>query len=383
MSSSRIAPVFRPSTLTALAAMLLVLATGVAPLHAAGQNLNMNLGFGTNYDSNLMQYSSAQRDVFTAGTHPDRYSISSLSDVTMNPTVGLVWTLDQGKGRRHILRARFTGDFQSTNHTRDYHEISAGWREVFPHGRSLAFGYYSLPGYYLRQLIAEDYVPPVGGSNYKRCDFDLDIASVSWDQRIIKKRTSLGLEYQFEHRAYVPDFAERTSDTHQGMVTLQFSAKRPGTNVSLLGGYRDGKAKGVDGDEIGGVKDDADISYTGPVGGIQGRYEFSHEKRTRWSGDVSYLLGSRKYSSDLVADVNHNGRTDLTQTIEVGLRLSMRPHWSVRGWYLYEKTDASLGPYASPTSVVGSYNQSKFGASVDWSGVIWRNRSEAAAPSEP
>ena len=368
--------------LALLAVTGLSLAFSAPPAHAAGQSLDLNLGFGANYDDNLLQYSSKQRDVFKAGTRDTSYSIKSLDDVIMNPTVGLAWTINQGKGRRHVLRARYTGDFHGTNNTRDYHELSAGWREVFPHGRSLSLGFYSLPGYYLRQLIAEDYLPPLGVPRHVRAQFDLSIGSAAWDQAI-NKHIDLELAYQLEHRAYVPDFKERNSDTHQGKLSLQFSGERPGTDVTLIGGYRVSKAKASDGDEVGGVADDEDVSYKGPIAGLEGRYEFSRHENTRLSADASYLLGYRKYDSNRAFDTYHNGRHDLSHTVEAGMRFAMRPHWAVRGWYKYEKSDATLGAGAPTTSVVGSYNQSQVGVSVDWSGELWRTHAASAEPTQP
>jgi hypothetical protein len=354
----------------------------VPAANAAGQTLDLNLGFGGNYDDNLLQYSPHQRDVFKAGTHPERYSIQSLDDFTMNPTVGLVWTANEGRGRRHVVRARFTGDFQGTNHTADYHEISAGLREVFPHGRSFALGYYSLPGFYLRQLTAEDYTPPIGVTNYTRAQFDLSIGSASWTQAI-NPHTEFELAYQLEHRSYVPDFKERTSDTHQGKLSLQFSGERPGTDVSLIGGYRVSKAKASDGDEVAGVADDEDVSYKGPIVGLEGRAEFSRVKNTRWSGDASYQFASRKYDSNRAFDVYHDGRNDNIHTFEAGVRCGVRPHWSARGWFKYEKSDAKLGSGAPATSVVGSYTQSQVGLSVEWTGEIWRAHAGAGEPGKP
>jgi hypothetical protein len=382
MNSLCIRRAARPVALALLAATVLLASPLVTPLQAAGQNLNLNLGFDANSDDNLLQYSKHQRDVFKAGTHPDRYSITSLNDVTMNPNAALTWTLDEGKGRRHVVRARFTGDFQGTNHTADHHELSASWRESFHGNRDLVLGFYSLPGYYLRQLAAEDLgILPPGVTNYHRAQFDLSIGSASWGQRIAR-HTDLEVAYQLEHRAYVPDFKERTSDTHQGKLSLQFSGQRPAADVTLIGGYRVSKAKAADGDEVGGLMDDEDLSYKGPIGGIEGRYEFSRRENIRWRGDASYMLGYRAYDSNRAFDVYHNGRHDLIHTIEAGLRCSMRPHWAVRGWVKYEKSDATLGANAPATSVVGSYNQTQAGVGVDWTGEIWRARG-ASAVAQP
>ena len=336
---------------------------------AAGQRLELTLGLGGGYDSNLLQYSDVQRDVFLAGTKPERYSIHSLDDATWAPSAGLQWTLDQGGGRRHIVRARFTGDFHSKNPTADYHELSASWRESFSGRKRLTIGIYSLPAFYLRQLIAEDYVPPFPGlDRHHRAQFALTIGSAAWSQRVARD-VDAGLAYQLEGRHYNPDFRERDSKTHQVKARVGLSPGRRSLDVAV--GYRWDRAKGEDGDEPESPADD-DISYHGPIAEVGGEAELARAGARRLAGDLAYEIGSRSFDSDRPTDSYHFGRDDLIQAVEVGLRVSLRPHWSVRGYYRYENDNARLGVDAPPSSDVGSYHQHQAGLQIEWSDVLWR-----------
>jgi hypothetical protein len=363
----------------AVAAAFAVLALG-AQVAAAGQDLNLRMGFGTIYDTNLLEYSKDQRALFERGTRPDWFSIRSLDDVTWNPVVALIWDADAGRGRHHSLRLKGEGDFHARNPTADFRSISAGWREAWSGGRRLSFGYYALPHYYLRQLAEEDSVPPAS-PGHVRAQFDLQMATASWGQRIAK-RTGIELAYQFENRRYVPEFRERDSKTHQGELTLEFTGLPNRGSIDVSGGWRDSKAKGTDGDEIAGSPpDDADLTYHGPIASLAGRVELGRTRRSRVYGDARYEYGSRSYDSDRPADRFHFGRSDALNAVELGLRLQLRPHWNARGFFRHESDLARLGANAPATSDVGSYSKNQLGLVVDWSGSIWR--SERGSGAEP
>jgi len=355
----------------ALAALALALAS-VRPSNAArGQSLSMSLGLASVYDDNLLQYSSNQRDLFLSGTKPDRFSIHTLDDLTWSPQVGLTWTLDRGAGRRRSLRAHFSGDLHSKNSTADLRSASLSLHESFQRGHRISLGYYTVPKYYLRQLIAEDYVPPFPGlSRYHRAEFGLDIGSIAWEHAL-GKRLDLGLAYQLENRGYNSDFRERDSKTHQARLSLLLSGPDRGNSLGLLAGYRWDLAKGEDGDEPE-APPDADISYHGPIAGVEGRMQLTRSRTWRLSGEATYWLGYRGYDSNRPGDPYHFGRSDVIQTVESGLRLALRPHWTLRGFYRFESSDARLGSTAPPTSDVGSYRQQQVGVGVEWSYAIWR-----------
>ena len=163
-----------PRARGAAAAGLLAVGMGViacpTPSRAArGQNLTVTAALSGYYDDNLLEYSDAQLRDFEAGAHPDRFSLESRDDVVLQPSLGMAWEMDSGRGRRHALRLRGEGDIPERNGTADFRSVSAGWRESFRGERRLALSYYLVPHYYLRQLLDEDVVPAFPGlSRYRR-----------------------------------------------------------------------------------------------------------------------------------------------------------------------------------------------------------------------
>ena len=366
----------RPAGFAAAAAVILA-SLGVAPaLAARGQSLSFTAGVRSLYDDNFLQYSSNQLADFDSGVHPLRYSIESTGDAIVQPSLALTWELDQGGGRRHALRLRGDGDFHGRSGTADYRATSVRWTETFRRDRRLSLGYYRADDFYLRQLRDEDLAVALGDLRYRRAQFDLQIGSASWRQPL-GRRMAAGASYQFEDRRYVPEFRERDSGTHQGEARLEWNRLPHRGVVGVRAGYHVSDARGTDGDEIGGVADDDDLSYHGFLGGLGGRMEFRRGGPWRFGGDLAYELETRTYDSSLPTDRYHFGRDDVLHAVELGLRLGYRPHWSMRGFYRLEDNHANLGTSAPPTSDSGSYRVNQAGLAIEWSGNLWH-----ASPEE-
>src|SRR5206468_3096239 len=146
-------------------------------------------------------------------------------------------------------------------------------------------------------------------------------------------------------------------------------ARRPG--LGRYGGYRVSDARASDGDEVGGLADDDDVSYHGIEAGAGGRMEFMREGAWRLGADLAYELATRVYDSNLPTDRYHFGRNDLLNAVELGIRVGNRPHWSLRGFYRLEDNRAHLGTSAPPTSDSGSYRVNQAGLSIEWNADVW------------
>jgi len=342
---------------------------------AGGQNLDLGIGISSPYDDNILQYSDAQLLVFDSGLKPQQFSIKSSDDLLLKPTVSLTWEDALGRRRSRSVRLRWSGEFHKDNATADFRSYGVQWRESFSKERRLFVSGLWLPGYYLRQLYDEDFVAaPPGVSKYRRAEFDLGIGSISWRQRIARK-TRAQIGYQYEHRAYNQDFLERTSKTHQGELEIEWYQLPARGTLSVHGGYRASDAKAVDAD---GIADDPDVSYHGPIVGLGWRAELARGNKWRLAADLGYELGSRSYTSSLVSDKYHYNRDDVSNTVDLGLRYSLPPHWTLRALYRFDNNSASLGTLAPPGSDTGSYSENQIGLAVEWSSSVWRQSRDSA-----
>jgi hypothetical protein len=346
-----------------------VVGLAVASLHAAtaraerGQSLALAAGISSWYDSNLLQYSDPQISQFESGAFPDRFAIDSIDDITLGPSLALTWELDQGGGRRHSVRVRGDGDFHATNSTADFQSMSLTWREYFRGGHRLSMRGYYLPSYYLRQLR------DVSTGVYERAEFSLAIGEVGWVQTI-KRGVQISFDFQFERRVYSPFFPERTSNTYQTELGLGLDRlpHRGGLDFSLA--YRKSLADGADYPSAY-----PDVSYHGWWAGANGRMEFGGGDKVRFGGDLAYKIESRTYDSERPTDRSHYGRSDIANTIEVGLLVHVRPHWTVRAFEHFDTNSATYAPLASLSSDPGSYDQNVLGLEVTWNGAVWKQDS--------
>lgn len=369
----------RTAIFTAALAALTLPAGG--PAHAATpttHRITLAASLAANYDSNILEYSKAQITVFEAGTRPDRYSLQSTDDVVWNPSLALGWEMAGAGGRRHALRLKADGDFHQKNGTADFRSASIGWRESWSRERRLSASWYTLPEFYLRQLIDEDYVPPFPGlSRERRASFSLDIGSLDWTQRV-GRSNALAFGTQIERRRYNPEFRERDSNTWQGEAAFGWTRLPRHGRLELRGLYRVSNAKGSDGDEVAGLApDDADVSYHGAGGGAHGEMEMARGAYGSFSADADWLAAARDFDSNRPADRYHFGRRDLLNTLELGTSLRLKRHWRARAFWQFNRNIAKLGAAAPTTTDAGEYTRSQVGVRCDWTGTLWRVRSAA------
>ncbi len=355
-----------------LFALLLLSGLGAATLaHASEQSLNLSLSLSSVYNDNFLEYSDNQLADFKAGTHLQRFAVTSTDDGIFGPGASLTWELDQSQGRRHALRAHWDGDFHSTNPLADRNSVNLRWTESFAGSRRFAVGYGRMSHYYVRQLRDEDLTASLGNvdARWQRAEFDQDAISGSWRQDLGQK-ANIDLSYRYEKRDYVPAFKERSSKANQGEVSVQWDKLPNRAQVQVSAGYRASVADATDGDATPG--DDDDVSYKGFLGGLGGRMEFSHKGRWHFGGDLGVDFSTRAYDSKLGAlDPFHAGRNDRLTGIEAGLRAEYR-RWDARAFYRMENNTADLGTNASPTSDSGSYKVNQVGLALSWATDVWK-----------
>ena len=357
-----------------VAQMLSALCAAVPATAAQGQSLELAAGISTAYDNNLIQYSDNQLGQFESGLFPNRFSIKSRDDVTLSPALALTWDLDRGGGRRHSLRLKGEGEFNARNPTADHRAASLAWREYFRGGHRFTLRGYYLPTYYLRQLRN------ASTGAYERGQFSLAIGEAAWSMAL-HRGAHAGLDYQFERRDYSPFFGERTSGTHQGTLSLGFTELPDHGVVELSGAYRRSLADGAN-DPAGSASLLPDVSYKGWWAGLSGRAELARRARCRLIGDLDYKFETRSYDSNRPADRSHEGRRDLGNTIEVGLRSQFRQHWMLRGFDRYDNSRATYGGAVPLSSDPGSYRQNLVGLEIGWTGDIWRQARSADSDGE-
>ena len=151
--------------------------------------------------------------------------------------------------------------------------------------------------------------------------------------------------------------------------------------IELSGAYRKSVADGAR-DPAGSASLIPDVSYHGWWTGISGRAELARRASFRLIGDLDYKIEARSFDSNRPADRSHEGRKDLSNTTEVGLRGQIRPHWTLRGFDRYDTSRATYGGAVPVTSDPGSFRQNLIGLEIGWTGDIWKPARGAASDEE-
>lgn len=364
------------------AALASLVLAGPSAARAAGDSrVVLGLGLATFYDDNGLQYSADQIALLDSGTRPERFSVGSSGDAAVRPSVSLARVDRMGPGRTRTVRLRGQGEFHQDNATADFRSVSALWQEPVARGSRLAVSGYYTPHYYLRQLRDDD-ITGIGVNPYRRAEFSLAIGSLRLRQRTGKRMTVEG-GYQFERRGYNPDFAERTSNTHQAELAFGWTRLGGRGAATLHGGYRASAAVGTDGDEAPGAPpDDPDVGYHGIIAGVDGVIDLEPHRRHGFTAALAYELSTRDYTSQVASDTYHVGRSDVDHVLEASLRWSARGGLAVRGFYRLDTNTANLGAPAPATSDVGSYSENQFGIAAEWSMVLWRRAADPDASGD-
>lgn len=373
-----------PGVLVAGAALVLLsLPRPSSAAAGTSQRITVGVSLTSFYDSNILEYSSDLLAQFEGGTRPERFSLETTDDLVWNPAATLGWEWSNGRGRRHALRLRGEGDFHQKNSTADMRSASVGWRESWSRDRRLSVAYYTLPHFYLRQLVDEDAVLPYPDlSRYRRAEFGLTIASLDWSQRI-GKGNSMGVAVQHERRRYNDDFRERDSGTHQAELAWGWTRLPHRGTLELRGLYRVSQAKAEDGDEVAGTTpDDVDVSYHGIGVGAHGEGEMRRQRDWRVLGDADIQFTNRVYDSDRTADKYHFGRKDGLVSFELGLSARWGRAWRARAYWHRDANTAKLGAAAPSSTDTGDYRRSQVGLRLDWSGTLHRSKTSTSEEGE-
>lgn len=354
--------------------LLLLIAAALVASAAAAQakeTISLSAGLGAGFTDNVLQYSDQQLADFDAGTKPNQFSIRTSDDMLWLPSLGLEYQNERPRGRATELSLRGSGEWHDKNATADWGALGATWRETFGRGRRLSVSAYRLPHYYLRQLWDDDFVPTYAGQGkYRRAEFALTIFGARWKQRLAEG-LSADLGWQNESRVYNADFRERDSKLNQGELGLDWTKpKRLSFSADL--GYEKSSAEASDGDDAGlAVPDDPDVSFHAVLFGAGTRARLAQSARVKLDGDLSVEFEKRTYDSDRVADRYHRGRKDTKTTIDAGLRLGFRRHWSARASFRHETNDAVLGASAPASADAGSFTENRGSLALEWTNDVW------------
>jgi hypothetical protein len=193
--------------------------------------LTFDVSLGIIYDDNIIRYSEADLDLFSADSIPSKFSIESKSDWILTPQV-----------RARLQNKLFGNQFSSItlgydyfgyvrNDIRRYSRFSIAARQDFLSKGyvQLTFGY--VPDYYYRNLFYLH--DPLGGDLYMPAKFNKNsvLAEIGYD---ITKTIKADIGYQFVDKSYNREFTYRNLSLNGFNIN---GVWRPLNILKFWGGY--------------------------------------------------------------------------------------------------------------------------------------------------
>jgi hypothetical protein len=193
--------------------------------------LTFDVSLGITYDDNIIRYSEADLDLFSADSIPSKFSIESKSDWILTPQV-----------RARLQNKLFGNQFSSItlgydyfgyvrNDVRRYSRFSIEARQGFLTKGYVQLTYGYVPDYYYRNLFYLH--DPLGGDLYMPAKFTKNtvLAEIGYD---ITKTFKADIGYQFVDKSYNHEFTYRNLSLNGFDIN---GVWRPLNILKFWGGY--------------------------------------------------------------------------------------------------------------------------------------------------
>jgi len=350
---------------------LLVLAAACGYGVSPARSWDFSAGITTTYDDNILNYSERDLFAFRYRLNPARYALSTTDDLVLSPYLEVFWEPDST--RSNSVRARLEFNRYATNTIRNNLETEIQWRtRPFRRWRLSFTGTY-LPSYYVRRYIDDETIVPFPelpryrDARYRQIKGE---ASVEWRPA---KAWRGQFDYEYGRRDYLELFAERDQDRHALRLSLRPPPLEGVVVARLRGAYGRVLARAWDGDEVGGVPDDPDVSDRRFGGGLT--LEWTARRRQpsitlRQAVDYE----ARRYTTRDTSDSQRFGRSLRETNLDWELAFGLSRHWEVAGSYGIDvqRLTGSLSNIETFTDAA-SYNRHRLSLKVGWTP---RRRSE-------
>ena len=292
-----------------------------------GGKLSVSLTYRSTYDSNLLHYSSRDRDRFLDNAEPHNSPIRALDDIRSDFKLSTSYSFNAWSPRETRLSVVTNFAHHMMNPIKNFGWISLTAKQEILKTLSASFNYFYEPRYYIRDYL------DVHSDERRSCEFALD----QWTGRVYY-RPKWPFEFlgigRFKRYAYNKYFTEYDSDYLEfgGEVIFRTGSYRFSGGYSLADNKNvsfnalDYQHTGLDSED----SEEGQSDYLQDTYSISLRYEFRiHGKRSRILLEAS--LKDRYYSTDreLQADPIHRGRRDVTVFMEISGRIKLNSDLAV------------------------------------------------------
>jgi hypothetical protein len=297
-------------------------------LTIAGGELASQVSYRSMYDSNLLKYSTSDRNHFLNDTEFFRSNLRTLDDFRSDIKISTSFSLKAWGKRETQFSAVFDFAHHLMNPVKNFGWMSLTASQELSAVGSTSLNYFFDSDYYIREYY------DVHTGTHQSCEFSMDQWTGRINFRPVRKFEFVGF-LQYKKYANNEYFTEYDSDYFEfgGEIIYRIDPWRLAAGYHLGINENVGYNKYYKTDAAADAIEDSEegqSDYQQDIYSLSVRYPFRLlGKRSRLLLDAS--LDDRYYTTDLdaIADPIHSGRNDRNLTIELSLRTDLSKVMSV------------------------------------------------------
>jgi len=332
----------------------------------------VDLGFTTAYDDNILKYSEKYLDRFIHNEDQGRFHINTYDDIVLTQSARLSTSAAIHKKIKPKLNLDFNNKTYLNNSVKNWYSLGIGLQQNIVKRFSFRVSYSYIPDFYVRHFRDADLAQAYGyvPSTFVPFSFSKD-SYLLWVQNTFKKtRVRLLLNYvQYFHNEHYTEYD--CNDWSYAINLLQPVGKN--VKVEFIYQFTTSDAKGYD--EPGETKataDDADATYEEDEFSLGITWRLPRfKKKLNHNLSLEADFQKRYYLSEhfLEVDEEHAGRVDDNLHLFVSYDIRLSKSFVLAAFYNFYTRDSNTRAEQNQEylSAEKNYSQNQFGAEVTYS----------------
>jgi hypothetical protein len=335
------------------------------------KHFEVEIGFSTLYDDNILKYSDKYIDRFINGQDTGRFHIESYDDIIFNETAELAASYKIIKNLKTRFNANIYSNIYALNGIKNWYYVSFGVQQYLTKKASFKFTYTYIPRYYVRHFRDDDWVEVYGYTPETFVQFAYAKDNYAfWIQNTFFKNTRIKLAFDLSQYYHNQHYTEYDCKNYIfGIAVFQPLHERLKLQLGYEYEYSD--AKGYD--EVGETKataDDADATYK----------EYGFELGLTWQlpdikkkeNEIDFKLGyqNRIYLSEhyLEEDREHTGRVDDNVQVALTYDINISKAFTLGAYYKFMMRNSNSDSEINNLYLAAEkeYNQNQYGLQVTY-----------------
>jgi hypothetical protein len=363
-----------------LTLLLLLLIFGSIDIYAQKKNekkslklgIDMDIGFGTTYDDNVLKYSEKYLTRFMNGEDEGRFHIKTYDDLILIPSISARKTFKIFGKKSTIVDAGFKYRSYLNNDINNWSFSTIGVRQNFAGRASFKLYYSYIPRFYVRHFRDAEWVNVYGYTpiTFTPYEFSKDNYGV-WVQNTFFKSSRVMFTFNYATYYHNKHYTEYDSKNYLYRIKL-FQRLNRTFRLELAYQFTHSDAKGYDQPhETKAISDNSDATYDEDSFAAGLIWNLPRLKKRSQNVKAEFLVINKYYTTKkfLEEDRLHAGRVDNNLRIFFTYSYNLSKSFDLSAFYnWYYRNSGSSSPLNDEyISDEKDYLQNQFGIEITYS----------------